>query len=308
MLKHYEVDGVLDELAPSASYDRLTRMLGLIRGRMLLLSQGKRTTTRVSYAAGRKALQSFTSELSLRPLPLTPALLMDWAVHGLTGQELDSSTIKVRFGAAFDIYDYARTRLGLQALANPLRDAEVLMFGKILGTNYKKKSKARRAITITIMRIMLEYGWNLRIAHGCWGRLRWTFLNLGMLRVGGANKLIIVYTIETAMDGSQTVVYDEDSDVQVLWEETLDEIYSDINVDLDKNVNSSNRRHAYIPGNVAVIAQNFCAIKLRTNHHFRSTLDSSSSSIALTASPRSRPSTGCGPTKGRLGVETRRVR
>jgi len=253
LLKQYADDGVLGDLAPSASYDRLTRLQGLIRGRMLLLSQGKRKSTRASYAAGRTALESFATELTLRPLPLTPALIMDWAVHGLSGQELDSSTIRARFGAAHDIYDYARTRLGLQALANPLRDPEVLLFGRIMGANYKKKSKARRSITIHVMLTMLEHGWNVRFAYGGWGRLRWTFLNLGMLRVGGANQLIIIYEILTAMDGSQTVVYDQDSDVQLLWDETLNEVYIDINVDTDKNVSSWNRRHAYIPGRVDAI-------------------------------------------------------
>ena len=64
----------------------------------------------------------------------------------------------MRFGAAYDIYDYARTRLGLRSLANPLRDPEVLLFSKILGANYKKKSRARRAVTIATMRIMLAHG------------------------------------------------------------------------------------------------------------------------------------------------------
>jgi len=71
---------------------------------MLLLSQAKRATSRTTYAAGRAALNSFASHFSLRPLPLTPALVMDWAVYGL-GKDLDSSTIKIRFGAAHDIYD-----------------------------------------------------------------------------------------------------------------------------------------------------------------------------------------------------------
>ena len=249
LLGQYATDGLLLDIAPSVRYDQLTRLMGLVRGRMLLLSEGKRKTTKTSYASGQKALQTFATSLGLVALPLTPAMIMDWGVHGLDGQDLDSSTIKLRFGAVYDIYDYARTRLGpsLQALANPLRDPEVLMFGKVLGANYKKKSKARRAITIHTMKLMLEFGWNTAHAYGLWGRIRWTFLNLGMLRVGGLNQLIIIYTVVTASDGGQMVNYDVDSDVQVLRDDTTNALYIDINVDVDKNVNSSNRRRACIP-------------------------------------------------------------
>jgi hypothetical protein len=127
LLKQYHLDGVLLALPERADIGRLTELLGLVRGRMLLLSQAKRATTRASYRTGKAALDAFAARLRLRPLPLTPSMVMDWAVYGLVGQTLDSSTIKVRFGAAYDIYDYARTRLGLRSLANPLRDPEVLL-------------------------------------------------------------------------------------------------------------------------------------------------------------------------------------
>jgi len=210
-------------LLPLSGGDRAeqrNRILALVRGRMLLLSQVKRASTRASFATGRRALVAFAQELRLLTLPLPPFMLMDWAVHGL-GKDLDSSTLKMRFGAAYDIYDYARTRLGLRALANPLRDPEVLLFGKVLGSNYKKRSRARCAVSIAIVRAMLAHGWDLSRAYGRWGRLRWMFLNLGMLRVGGVNRLRVVYRIVTTPSGSQTVEFEPESDVHVLMDETL---------------------------------------------------------------------------------------
>jgi hypothetical protein len=258
LLLQYETDGLLLAVAPSRRYDMLNRLMGMLRGRMLLLSQRKRRTTQMSYASGWRALKIFAEAHGLTLLPLTPGMVMDWAVHGLEGQELDSSTIKLRFGAAFDVYDYARTRLGpkLQALANPLRDPEVLAFGKVLGANYKKKSKARRAISVATMKLMLEFGWNTKHAYGLWGRNRWTFLNLGMLRVGGLNQLIISYTVAVSANGTTTIIYDDDSDVKVLLDETLKKLYIAINVDVDKNVNSSNRRQACIPDCVEALNSN----------------------------------------------------
>ncbi len=252
LLAGYDRDGLLR--APpggeAGNFDRLTALLGLVRGRMLLLSQAKRTSTRASYRTGRRALDDFARRYWLQVLPASPGMLMDWAVDGLSGGKLDASTIKVRFGAAYDVYDYARTRLGLRALQNPLRDPELVAFGKILGANYKKRSRARRAVSLAVVRVMLAHGWDLRHAHGRWGRLRWTFLNLGMLRVGGVNQLIVVYSIAVDAAGVERVVLGEDSDVQVLFDETLRETYVDVNVDVDKNVGSWNRRRAFIPGAV----------------------------------------------------------
>lgn len=246
----YVSEGALS--ADAGDADRL-RLLQLVRGRMLLLSQAKRTTTRAGFATGRRALDSFAHAHKLRVLPLPPFMIMDWAVHDLTGRNLDSSTIKVRFNAVYDIYDYARARLGLRSLANPLRDPEVLLFNKVLGNNYKKRSKARCSVAIRIAHQMLAAGWDLRHAVGLWGRLRWTFLNLGMLRVGGVNQLIVVYdVVET--DFGMDVSFAAASDVSVQHDDTLAEDFIDINVDVDKNVGSWNRRHAYIPGTVPALA------------------------------------------------------
>ena len=139
------------------------------------------------------------------PFPPTPALIMDWAVQELVGSGqgdgLDSSTIQLHFSAIHDIIDYARTRLGLRSLSNPLRDPEVVAFTKIVGANYKKRSKARTSVTLLTARLMLLHGWDVRTRAGRWGRLRWVFLNLGMLRVGCVSRLIINYEIVTSPRG-----------------------------------------------------------------------------------------------------------
>ena len=180
-------------------------------------------------------------------------MIMDWAIHDLTGRDLDSSTVKLRFGAAFDIYDYARTRLGFRHLANPLRDPEVLEFGKILGANYKKRSKARCSVPILVARAMLAHGWDTSHRVGRWGRLRWTLLNLGMLRVGGLARVHVAYTLEHSSSGSTTVHFLPESDISILYDETLDMEYININVDIDKNVKSWNRRSACIPDTVPAL-------------------------------------------------------
>ena len=250
LLAEYDNGETLLPLSKAASYDRLATLLGLVRGRMLLLSQHKRRTTHTSYASGRADLMSFAKLLSLNPLPLTPALIMDWGVHDLVGKNLDSSTVKLRFNAAYDIYDYARTRLGLRALANPLRDPEVVMFTRITDANYKKRSRARCSVPIHVVAKMLQYGWDVTRQVGLWGRLRWTFLNLGMLRVGGANALIVDYEIMTDASGALCVVFNPESDVKTLLDDISGEMFVDCSIDKDKNVGSWNRRHAYIPGYV----------------------------------------------------------
>ena len=231
-----------DVCLPASRLERQQRhaaLLGLVRGRMLLLTLAKRRATRTSYAAGRKELLSFCTVLNLRALPIEPFMLMDWAVHDLSGKNLDSSTVKLRFGAAYDIYQYARTRLGLRALANPCRDAEVTEFERIMGANYKKRSKARVAVTVLVVRDMLLHGWDLRKAQGLWGRLRWCFLNFGMLRVGCTQRLIIIYEIVTDDSGLQSVSILDGSDISIDYSQECKFKFIDIDVDVDKNVKRS---------------------------------------------------------------------
>ena len=100
---------------------------------------------------------------------------------------------------------------------------------------------------------MLLHGWEINHAHGRWGRLRWCFLNLGMLRVGGVNRLLIVYSIETTASGALSVAFHSTSDVKLLFDETLGDSYIDVNVDCDKNVGSWNRRSAFIPATIPAL-------------------------------------------------------
>jgi hypothetical protein len=100
---------------------------------------------------------------------------------------------------------------------------------------------------------MLAHGWDLRNAYGRWGRLRRTFLNLGMLRVGGVSKLIVDYEVVVGAGGQHTIDFTDSSDVIIARDDTLRDEYIEINVDVDKNVSSHNRRLAYIPATVTAL-------------------------------------------------------
>ena len=230
--------------------ERRRELMGLVRGRMLLLSQGKRRTTANSYRAGRAALAEFAEVFALRAPPVPPFMLMDWAVYGISSKELDSSTVKLRLQAVYDMYDYARSRLGFRALANPLRDPEVVALGRVVGADYKKRSRARTAVTLLVCAAMLLGGWDLSKPAGKWGRLLWTFLNLGMLRVGAALSIIVLYEIIEDGQGRQTVLFQDGSGVFVRYDDASGRPYIVVDVDVDKNVRAWNRREAYIPDEV----------------------------------------------------------
>ena len=245
-LREYELAGALLPLDGPAGRAREVAMLSLIRGRMLLISQEKRHASKVQNRRGRAAFKAFAEEMHLRLLPLHPGLIMDAAVFDLTGKDLDSTTINLRVNAMWDLYNYAKIHLGVAGLKNPCRDVEVLVFSKVLRGNYKKRSKAREPVTILICAVMMRWGWDVRRPLGKWGRLRWTFLNLGMLRAGATNALIIMYSITRAQNGDLIIIYEEGSDIHVLPSDD-GHLYIEVNVDSDKNVNSLNRRKAYIP-------------------------------------------------------------
>ncbi len=220
---------------------------------MLLLSQTKRRSTRAGYATGRAASEAFATLMDLRVLPTFPGQIMDAAIHDLTGKNLDSSTIRLRINAVWDLYDYARTRLGLAALRNPCRDPELVQFSTVLNCNYKKRSQARQPVTLETCRLMLRWGWDTRTKRGRFGRLRWTFLNCGMLRIGAVNALVVKYELGDALpDGHLAVNFVDGSDVAVV-PDASGRPYIIINVDADKNVRAWNRRSAYIPDEVEAL-------------------------------------------------------
>jgi hypothetical protein len=255
LVERYASAGALLPMASQAAEQvRRTRLAGLARGRMMILSQVKRTSTRGSYRAGRAAFQKFAEEFHLRLLPLEPGLLMDAAVHDLSALGLDSSTVKLRVTAMYDVYDYARTRLGLRGLRNPCRDPEVILFTRVIGINYKKRSKARTAISIGVCARMLAHGWDTRTKLGLWGRMHWVLLNVGMLRTGCCLKLLVAYDITLTADGVETVNWRPESDIGVFTAddapEDVDPRFVGTNVDADKNVRSWNRRMSYMPADV----------------------------------------------------------
>jgi len=253
LLSEYEERDALRDCPPEAAAARRAVLLGLVRGRMLILSQRKRKTTLVSYASGRRALLRFAEAHHLSPYPPWAGLIMDWGVHELVTLKLDSSTVRLHFTAIHDIIDYSRSRLGLRSLSNPLRDPEAAAFANIVDANYKKKSKARTSISLVLAKALILHGWVLDKPPGLWGRLRWVFLNFGMLRVGCVNSLLVCYEIEISADGEVTVKFLDDSDIKILYNDMLKEQYISVNVDVDKNVRAWNRRTAVIPFRVELL-------------------------------------------------------
>ena len=139
----------------------------------------------------------------------------------------------------------------------PLRDPEVVLFSRVLNINYKKKSKARTAVSIQTCTAMFACGWDLSSRMGKWGRLHWLFLNVAMLRTGCAQRLIVVYIIVLDDNGDESVVFGEGTDVLIAVATDapsgIDPRYVQIHVDADKNVRAWNRRHSYMPADVPAL-------------------------------------------------------
>ena len=120
-----------------------------------------------------------------------------------------------------------------------------------LGENFKKKSRARIALTIEQAKQMFSRGFKTT-PSGEHNKLAVMFSLLGMLRQKAATHLIIAYRVVYNSSGALVVEYRPESDVRVVRNADLgDHIL--INVDVDKNVNALKRRQAYIPSEVGAL-------------------------------------------------------
>lgn len=114
--------------------------------------------------------------------------------------DLDSNTIMSHLVAVGEWHDYVRQTFQraytdvIVHFPNPMHNEEVQEMLTAQGENFKKKSRARVALTIEQARDMFARGFK-RTASGDHNKLAVIFSLLGMLRQKAATHLIIAYRI-----------------------------------------------------------------------------------------------------------------
>jgi hypothetical protein len=152
---------------------------------------------------------------------------MDYVVHGLT-TNLDSSTLKGRLGAIYDVYEYCRVQLRMTSLKNPLRDPQLVILTRTLGLNFKKPGGGSLALSIAELIALYAGGFLSDGRRTRWAKLFFMFLNLGMLRHTAVQSLKVFYIIEAGK-----IVFLPESDIQLYYHEQFGGYILDIKVDSD---------------------------------------------------------------------------
>jgi hypothetical protein len=243
--------------------DQARKRRAILRGLTLsyhtVLKHVKRAGTRTSQRNGVNQFLKFgeAMQMDVLPCPTSRYLLIAYAMYCLAWRDLDTSTINGHLVAVGGWHDYVHQVFQrafpdtVVHFHNPLHNEEVQEMLTSLGENYKKKSRARVALTIAQARAMFDRGFK-NTPSGDHNKLAVALSLLGMLRQKAATSLIVRYRIHVGPAGEQTVEFLEGTDVYVVRDTDLGDHIA-INVDVDKNVNALKRRQGFIPDEVPAL-------------------------------------------------------
>ena len=217
----------------------------------------RRESTNTKLRRNVAAYEAAGHVLETDNLPATPNDLMDFMAYGVSVQKWDSSTILNMMGSVKAWHKHA-IRMGYK-INDPFEDQDVQTMQTILKKHYKKPSSAKLPFTVQQISRMFARGGTeegyripaeglkgrkgLEIRRNWHFRICFTLLLIGMLRQNAAAVLIMRYDVTE----DRKINWHKDSDIQVRWDETLRKRYVWLNVDADKNVDSSNARESYMP-------------------------------------------------------------
>ena len=160
-------------------------------------------------------------------------------------RDLATSTIETRVAAlrAWHRRQSAELQLmGLPVPADPLDSSAVADLLTAVRRRHGKPAVGRRPLSKTEFERVFSHGFDLSSAHGLHHRLCLMLLTLGCLRRVAAAHLRVFYRLEGAK-----VVFEEQSDVKVLYDDTEGMFYLRLRVNVDKNVREREEVYAYVP-------------------------------------------------------------
>jgi len=215
----------------------------------------QRETTRQQYKYSMTKVAMFAEYFAMPALPMSAAQLKLLTMWLLIEKNLDSSTVGNVLNAVGDWHDYVRQTMQSAApprtnmiFESPMRNEEMRQIKDTMQKTLKKASKATESMTVAELRAVFDEGFN-GDAHGRHHRMSFTLTTLGMLRQKAATLLKIKYGLVQSATGTE-VVFDETSDVKILYDPDLQEEYIELAVDVDKNVDARNPRKGYIPAHI----------------------------------------------------------
>ena len=230
-----------------------------------------------SYSQKQQNINKFRSLLSeyagLEGLPATYATCRAFCSLAVEKMDWDGSTISNILGAVSDFQDRLAT-LGL-GITNPLKTKMGRRLVNTMEVNYKKPSKAKLSFSVAQIKRMVQHGYNSQGLEkpgespgGQWGsrrraqlrtnyhhRMCLTFLTIGLLRMNAASALKVHYKLDTSYPPGhiRRIVFLEESDVKVKFDDQTGLYYIEVNVEADKNVNARKRRFAFIPEEIMAL-------------------------------------------------------
>ena len=221
-----------------------------------MVSLEKRDTSTQGNFSKIRLFEAAALEMGVCALPATPELVEDFIAYGIVVKDWDSTTIVGILQAVSDWHIHA-TRMGFP-IANPVKNGEVQRRLKVVRKHLKKPSAAKHSLSVAQVRAMYQRGYNnaglqippeglkglqgLKIRQNWHTRICFTMLCLGCMRQNAASVLRIRYQLTPT-----TIIWEEDSDIQVRWDEELGKRCIRYNVEADKNVDSTSARFSWVP-------------------------------------------------------------
>jgi len=225
----------------------------LYKAAELIFNTNLRDSTHRNYVQGIKHYTDFCTLVDLSPFPSSVEKIVLFATYSIAWSKLDSSTVTGRISALSAWHDYVSALWALHAprqnwsLFNPCKSARVRDLITGISANLKKKSRARSFLTMAEVHTLWHKSLLPTGAREMHHRLGFMLLIFAMLRQRAAVLLIIRYTIVIAAGQLPLIIYHADSDIRVVRNDPELGPHIVINVDVDKNVNSTSARLAYLP-------------------------------------------------------------
>ena len=243
-----------DEEAKSAR-DIAKRLSAVLQ---TVLARRTRAATRAQYRAGIAKLMDFGRSTHLNVLPSTPDVIWGFIMHMLVVQNLDSSTIASHVTAVGAWHDYVRQTYSTAFpddkifFSNPCRQHMIDEIKTTIGANYKKDSKARVAIPLTMAKQMFKEGFSdasgVLTPRGEHHRMAVMVPLLGMLRRRAASLLVTKHSFDFS-GARPRVVTAADSDIQIIYDHPAlgPHLRFKVTGGADKNVDSRRTEYSYVP-------------------------------------------------------------